>query len=189
MPTVVGDSLEYDRALAEGLAQMAAASAKKPASLDEGNAADLDFDVEEDGPEITIEVDVDNDDDDAVSMLQGEMRERMDLGDFSGAFESALGILAIDPLNAEAAATEDECRATLERTYISKLGAIHRVPKRALSPDKIRSMSIDRNARLLLSLVDGTRSIEMLLDRSDMARLDALRILAQLVDQRVIHLT
>ena len=44
-------------------------------------------------------------------------------------------------------------------------------------------------AGFLLSLVDGISSIEELLDISSMPRLEALRILYGLLDQRVIALS
>jgi len=46
----------------------------------------------------------------------------------------------------------------------------------------------DVRAGFLLSLVDGGSTVDQILDISGMTRLDALRIMYQLLDQRVISL-
>jgi hypothetical protein len=58
----------------------------------------------------------------------------------------------------------------------------------AIQQEEIRWLSLDHRAGFLLSLIDGSLSIEELLDVCGMPRLDALRILFGLFDQRVIAL-
>jgi hypothetical protein len=76
----------------------------------------------------------------------------------------------------------------LAQMYLARLGSLAQVVRVALSGDQIRWLSLDHRAGFLLSLVDGQSSIETLLDISGMARLEALRILFGLLDQRVIVL-
>jgi hypothetical protein len=52
--------------------------------------------------------------------------------------------------------------------------------------EQLRWLSIDHRAGFLLSHVDGVSSLEMILDVSGMPLLDALKILAELQQQRVI---
>ena len=58
----------------------------------------------------------------------------------------------------------------------------------AVPSEQIRWLSLDHRSGFLLSLVDGTSSVEELLDISGMAKLDALRILYTLREERVIAL-
>ena len=51
---------------------------------------------------------------------------------------------------------------------------------------QLRWLSIDHRAGFVLSLVDGVSSLEMILDVSGMPTLDALRILYELMQQRII---
>jgi hypothetical protein len=58
----------------------------------------------------------------------------------------------------------------------------------AVPSDQIRWLSLDHRAGFVLSLIDGSSTVEELLDISGMNRLDALRILYTLYDQRVVAL-
>jgi hypothetical protein len=115
-----------------------------------------------------------------------EMRERFSLGDYTGALEMVELILADDPANLEAAECGENCRTVLENMYSAKLGPTDRVPMIIVPRTQMRWLSIDHRAGFILSLVDGTSSVEMLLDVSGMPRLDALRILHELVQQRIV---
>jgi hypothetical protein len=58
----------------------------------------------------------------------------------------------------------------------------------AVPSDQIRWLTLDHRAGFLLSLIDGGSTVDQILDISGMTRLDALRIMYQLLDQRVISL-
>jgi hypothetical protein len=73
--------------------------------------------------------------------------------------------------------------------YLARLGSLNKVARVALPSDQIRWLSLDHRAGFLLSLVDGHSSVEEILDISGMPRLDALRILYGLLDQRVIAIS
>ena len=114
------------------------------------------------------------------------MRERFSLGDYSGALEIAEAILARDPVNAEALRCDEECRAKLVHMYTARIGPIDRVPMVVVAREQLRWLSIDHRAGFLLSHIDGVSSLEMILDVSGMPLLDALKILCELSQQRVI---
>ena len=72
--------------------------------------------------------------------------------------------------------------------YASRIADMQRVPNIIMSPDQIRWLSLDHRAGFLLSMIDGISSVDDLLDVSGMQRLDALRIICTLLDQKVIAL-
>jgi hypothetical protein len=118
-----------------------------------------------------------------------DMKDRYATGDFSGALVIAEGILQEDPAHEEAARYQQRCSETLSQMYLARLGSLTQVVRVAVARDQVRWLSLDHRAGFLLSLVDGTSSIEELLDVSTMPRLEALRILYGLLDQRVIALS
>jgi hypothetical protein len=117
------------------------------------------------------------------------MKDRYATGDFSGALIVAEGILSANPQHEEALRCQLRCTEVLAQMYLARLGSLQQVVRVALSGDQIRWLSLDHRAGFLLSLVDGESSIETLLDISGMPRIDALRILFGLLDQRVIALS
>ncbi len=117
-----------------------------------------------------------------------EMRARFSLGDYTGALEMTELILAEDPGNLEAAEFGENCRAILEKMFAAKIGSLERVPIVIVPRTQMRWLSIDHRAGFILSLIDGTSTVEMVLDVSGMPRLDTLRILHELVQQRIVSL-
>jgi hypothetical protein len=115
-----------------------------------------------------------------------EMRERCSLGDYSGALEMAELILTADPGNLEAAECGEMCRTVLEGMYAARLGSGDRVPIVIVPRAQLQWLSIDHRAGFILSLIDGSSTLEMVVDVSGMQRLDALRILQELVQQRIV---
>jgi hypothetical protein len=115
-----------------------------------------------------------------------EMHDRVSLGDYSGALEIAESILQIDPVNADAIECAEECRSTLQQMYTARIGPMDRVPVVMVPREQLRWLSIDHRAGFLLSHIDGVSSLEMILDVSGMPTLDALKILCELAQQRVI---
>ena len=92
-----------------------------------------------------------------------------------------------DPENAEALLFAEHCRDVLKQMYLSRLGGIKRVPHIMMSREQQRWLALDHRAGFVLSLVDGTSSIDEILDISGMPELDALRILVELQQQNVIQ--
>jgi hypothetical protein len=122
---------------------------------------------------------------DAVPSEQ-EMHDRVSLGDYTGALDIAEKLLLVDPNNAEANQCAEACRGVLKQMYTARIGALDRVPMVMVPRDQLRWLTIDHRAGFVLSLIDGVSSLEMILDVSGMPELDALRILSELVQQRII---
>lgn len=116
------------------------------------------------------------------------MQDRFEVGDYSGALELAVRILEEDPDDMSARLMADECTTTLTQMLSARLGSLTQRPTIGLPLDQIRWLSLDHRAGFLLSLMDGQLSIDDVLDVSGMPRLDAMRLLTDLVDQRVIAL-
>jgi hypothetical protein len=115
-----------------------------------------------------------------------EMRERASLGDYTGALEMAELILAADPGSLEAAECAENCRSVLENMYAARLGPSDGVPVVVVPQAQMQWLSIDHRAGFVLSLIDGSSTLEMVIDVSGMQKLDALRILHALVQQRIV---
>ena len=118
----------------------------------------------------------------------GDMKDRYAMGDFSGALVIAEGILESNPEDLEAPRYAQSCRDVLTQMYSARLGSLDQVVSIAVPSDQIRWLTLDHRAGFLLSLVDGGSTVDQILDISGMTRLDALRIMYQLLDQRVISL-
>jgi hypothetical protein len=119
---------------------------------------------------------------------QAEMKERFALGDYSGALVVAESLLEENPTHVEAREYAESCRSVLQQMYMARIGSLARVPVVEVARDQLRWLSIDHRAGFVLSLVDGISSLEMILDVSGMPSLDALRILFELVEQRIVSL-
>jgi hypothetical protein len=115
-----------------------------------------------------------------------EMRERFSLGDYTGALEMAELILAEEPGNLEAAECGENCRTVLENMFTARLGPLERVPMVVVPRTQMRWLSMDHRAGFVLSLIDGSSSVDMILDVCGMPKLDALRILHELVQQKIV---
>jgi hypothetical protein len=119
----------------------------------------------------------------------GDMKDRYAMGDFSGALVIAEGIIGTFPDDPEAPRYAQSCRDVLTQMYSARLGSLDQVVAVAVPSDQIRWLTLDHRAGFLLSLIDGGSTVDQILDISGMTRLDALRIMYQLLDQRVISLS
>jgi hypothetical protein len=115
-----------------------------------------------------------------------EMRERFSLGDYTGALEMSELILADWPDHPEALEVGENSRRVLENMFAARLGPLDRVPMVIVPRGQMRWLSMDHRAGFVLSLIDGSSSVDMILDMCGMPKLDALRILHELVQQKVV---
>jgi hypothetical protein len=116
----------------------------------------------------------------------GEMRQRFALGDYGGSLELAEVILAGDPSNVDAAECGEDCRTLLESRLVSALGSLDQVPMVSVPRSQLLGLSLDHRAGFVLSLVDGSSTLEMILDVCGMPRLDGLQIVQELVRQKIV---
>ncbi|MBK7400415.1 MAG: hypothetical protein IPJ34_30210 [Myxococcales bacterium] len=117
-----------------------------------------------------------------------ELRERYALGDFSGALTIAEGILEDDTDNADVQRYAESCRDVLMQMYAARLGSMDQIPTVSVPQEQLRWLTLDHRAGFLLSHVDGVSSLEEILDISGMPHLEAMRIIYDLLQQRVIVL-
>jgi hypothetical protein len=118
----------------------------------------------------------------------GEMRHRFALGDHAGALDLAEVILAGDPGNVDAAECGEDCRTLLEGKLVGALGSLDHVPMVGVPRSQLLCLSLDHRAGFVLSLVDGSSTLEMILDVCGMPRLDALQIVQELLHRKIIAL-
>lgn len=115
-----------------------------------------------------------------------QMQHRFDQGDFGGALVLAEGLLEENPKDWMARQYADSCGERLRQMYQARLGDGSRVLRLAVPPDQLRSLNLDHRAGFLLSCIDGSSSIDEILDVSGMQTLEALRILYELVQEGVV---
>lgn len=120
--------------------------------------------------------------------LEEEMAERYALDDFTGALRTAELLLGTNPEHAEAKNYAESCRKRLEQLYSSRLGSLDRHVEVAVPEREIRWLGLDHRAGFLLSRIDGSATIEEIIDMSGMAHLEALKTLAELLDIGAIRL-
>ena len=101
---------------------------------------------------------------------------------------SADELVSKDPRDSTAKDFAVECRRMLERAQIQHIGSLDCVPRLSVALPELRSRSLDHQTGFLLSRVDGLSTLETLLDVCGMPRLDALRVVAKLVEDGILHL-
>jgi hypothetical protein len=117
-----------------------------------------------------------------------EMRDRFAMGDHAGSLALAELILLSDPGNPDAAECGEGCRKALETALIGRLGSLLRVPVLAIPRTQLLAHALDHRAGFLLSLVDGSSTLEMILDVCSMPHPDALRLVDELVRTGILAL-
>jgi hypothetical protein len=117
-----------------------------------------------------------------------EMQERYAVGDFTRALEIAEALLLRRPDDASTRRCAQNCRDVLTQMFAARIGPLDQVMTVIISPHEVQWLSLDHRAGFLLSLVDGQSTVDEILDISGMSRLDALKIIHQLVEQQVVSL-
>lgn len=119
---------------------------------------------------------------------QGSMTELFALGDFSGALRRAELVLEHDPHDAVARQYARSCIEVLQEMCLARLGSLDHVPEVCVSLEKLKWLSIDHRAGFILSRVDGNLNARELLDVCGMDRLEAMQLLVELLDKKVLSL-
>lgn len=81
----------------------------------------------------------------------------------------------------------DEALASIEERCVEQLEG-RKTPRVALDRAKIAALSLDHKAGFLLSLIDGSSSVQELLDVCGMSQMDALALLYELGERGVVVL-
>lgn len=127
------------------------------------------------------------DDDTGIKRQRDTMRECYDLGDFTGALEHAEAVLSLDPEDRESTAIRRDCVSTLEKMYETRLGDLSAIAQRDVGMDELIWRKLNPTATFIVSLVDGSLSIENILDICGLPRFDGLRLLVRLKEDGIIH--
>ena len=115
-----------------------------------------------------------------------EMRDCNSSGDYEGALAMADLILAARPDNLLAHEFRANCCAALEDVYAFRLGALNCIPVVVRLPAQAESPYVDHRTGFVLSLIDGSSTLETIVDASGMPKSDALRILHDLLERGVV---
>lgn len=121
-----------------------------------------------------------------ASVLLGGARDLISQRDHAGALELLNKVLEFEPDNAQAQKLHQDCETVLTQQLEAKLGGLSHRPRVLLKPDEIRWLDLDPRAGFILAQIDGAVSYEDLYDICGLQRLDTVRILAQLIDEKII---
>jgi hypothetical protein len=115
-----------------------------------------------------------------------EMRSLLKAGSYSSALVLAESVLGSDPSHAGAKHCAEQCRVALGEKYLGSLGGRQVILRAIMGQGELTVLSLDHRAGFLLSFIDGSLTIDEVLDACSMPELDALRILFELRTQGVI---
>jgi hypothetical protein len=118
--------------------------------------------------------------------IDSEITDRFALGDYAAALCAAELQLGVDPGDESARRYAETSRARLEAQYTARVGSLECVFNHAVPVTKVKWLGLDPQAVLLMSLVDGQTSVGELLELCPMGRLEALRMLMELLEVKAI---
>lgn len=118
--------------------------------------------------------------------LAGQMRDRLAVGDFTGSLQLAELILGADSRHEEAARIAERAKEHLVQFHLARLGGWNAVLGVRVAGADVRWLGLDHRAGFLLSLVDGTTTVEEIVDVSSMPKHEALRLLAELFEAAAV---
>jgi tetratricopeptide (TPR) repeat protein len=121
------------------------------------------------------------------SLLKGA-RDMLELDDFSGAMELLDKVLEQEPEHPQASRMRGEAERELLSMLSSKLGDLNRTPRIRMSQDEIIWLNLDNRAGFVLSLMDGSLSLDEILSICGLPQLEGMRILVQLLQDKVIEI-
>jgi len=82
----------------------------------------------------------------------------------------------------------EPARPLLEQVFAAYVGTTRGVPASAMDPDALVDQDLDHRAGFLLSQIDGSITVEQLIDVSSMPKFETLRILCSLKRVRAIRM-
>lgn len=124
----------------------------------------------------------------AIAERVAAIDARISAGEYGPALMLAEAALEEHPSASAIVSQAESCRDVLYHRYLERLGASDHVPRLLVKHSAITALSLDHRAGFLLSCVDGGSTIEEIIDVSAMPRLDAVRILYELVQEGVIEM-
>lgn len=116
------------------------------------------------------------------------LRLAVEARDWESALAIAEAVLARDPADPEARAFAARSRSELLAVYEARLGARDRVLRVMVPDDWLAQLAIDPRAAFLLSRIDGTSTVDEVLDMAaTLPALDAMALLVDMLEEGVIE--
>ena len=100
----------------------------------------------------------------------------------------AEAILRQEPDDRDALQASAICKSELSKVYAARLGHGARVPRIIACAEEMRAVPLDAQAGLVLSLIDGRRTIEEVMSAGRVSPLEASRTLSELFLDGVVVL-
>ncbi len=119
--------------------------------------------------------------------LQAARRE-FEAGRFGAASAVVTRLLTRDPADAGARQLQGAIQNEQERVQLRRLGSLSRTPKLAVAPSALSKLNLDHRAGFLLSQADGMMTFEDIIEVCGMPRLEAVTLLADLLEGGVLRL-
>lgn len=121
-----------------------------------------------------------------LSALLQRISDLISLGDPEGAMELISKAQQSGDDHSALDSLRDKAEQRLQELFESRIGSTSAIPSMLLNADQLVDLRLDHRAGFVLSQIDGRLSFEDLFALSGMSRLDTTRILAQLLDQKII---
>lgn len=113
--------------------------------------------------------------------LTGVMLERLAASDYDGAMIAAAVLLDEDPEHPDAVQTMDIASRELLPLYEARLGSLDAVPKAVAARDPLAGLRRPPDETIVLAQVDGESTCRQIAHAVAMPRIQALRVLSELV--------
>lgn len=107
-----------------------------------------------------------------------ELAKRVRAGDLRGGLRVIESLVALEPDSQEVLADAERCREHIAGLCESRLGQLSQVPTRVV--EDADDASLEATAVVVLALVDGVSSYEMIVEMSTLPRVEALLALDEL---------
>jgi hypothetical protein len=124
------------------------------------------------------------------TLSRGELWERAKqthaLGDFSSADRYLDQMLLRNPSDLDARGLKDKNLGQLERKHLARLRSLEATPRIAVGYEQLVWQNLDARKGFLLSRVDGTMSVQDIIDIVHFPRQETIRLLAELVDEGIL---
>lgn len=122
-----------------------------------------------------------------VQLHLSRASELFDKGDLDAAADAAEQAIASD-FDGSALRGKDREKQMLTSIFEAQLGAPSRHPRIVMDERKVADLGLDHRSRTMLGIIDGTASIEDLVDVAGFGKLDGYRALSTLVRHGVIRI-
>ncbi len=152
------------------------------ASVPESRSLDL---LELDDP-LSGPSSLEDDDPDGSEAELRELRERVERRDWLGALRRAQSLLEREPDHGLALEVLRIASENAAELYSERLGGRRQVFRVVMSMSEIADLQLDPRAGFVIMLLDGSSTVEDILDMSGMDALDVLRLLFELKQQGVV---